>query len=56
MTPASEVGGDYYDAFPALGDGTFIGIGDIAGHVRVQMAFVTMTLQRQREGPLAQGR
>jgi hypothetical protein len=31
MVPASEVGGDYYDAFPA-GDGGFIGIGDVAGH------------------------
>lgn len=32
MTPASEVGGDYYDAFPVPGDGGFIGIGDVAGH------------------------
>lgn len=31
MVPASEVGGDYYDAF-ATGDGGFIGIGDVAGH------------------------
>jgi Stage II sporulation protein E (SpoIIE) len=31
MVPASEVGGDYYDAFPA-GKGGFIGIGDVAGH------------------------
>jgi sigma-B regulation protein RsbU (phosphoserine phosphatase) len=31
MVPASEVGGDYYDAFPA-GNGGFIGIGDVAGH------------------------
>ncbi len=31
MVPASEVGGDYYDAFP-VGDGGFIGIGDVAGH------------------------
>lgn len=31
MVPASEVGGDYYDAF-AAGDGGFIGIGDVAGH------------------------
>ena len=31
MTPASEVGGDYYDAFPVPG-GAFIGIGDVAGH------------------------
>jgi hypothetical protein len=31
MTPASEVGGDYYDAFPVPGGG-FIGIGDVAGH------------------------
>jgi hypothetical protein len=31
MVPASEVGGDYYDAF-AAGKGGFIGIGDVAGH------------------------
>jgi hypothetical protein len=31
MVPASEVGGDYYDAFTA-GSGGFIGIGDVAGH------------------------
>jgi serine phosphatase RsbU (regulator of sigma subunit) len=31
MVPASEVGGDYYDAF-AVGNGGFIGIGDVAGH------------------------
>lgn len=31
MVPASEVGGDYYDAF-AAGPGGFIGIGDVAGH------------------------
>jgi hypothetical protein len=31
MVPASEVGGDYYDAFDA-GTGGFIGIGDVAGH------------------------
>lgn len=31
MVPASEVGGDYYDAF-AAGSGGFIGIGDVAGH------------------------
>jgi serine phosphatase RsbU (regulator of sigma subunit) len=31
MTPASEVGGDYYDAFSVPG-GAFIGIGDVAGH------------------------
>jgi serine phosphatase RsbU (regulator of sigma subunit) len=31
MTPASEVGGDYYDAFAVRG-GAFIGIGDVAGH------------------------
>ena len=31
MTPASEVGGDYYDAFPVPG-GAFIAIGDVAGH------------------------
>jgi serine phosphatase RsbU (regulator of sigma subunit) len=31
MSPASEVGGDYYDAFAVPG-GAFIGIGDVAGH------------------------
>jgi len=31
MLPASEVGGDYYDAFPVPG-GAFIGIGDVTGH------------------------
>lgn len=31
MVPASEVGGDYYDAFGA-GTGGIIGIGDVAGH------------------------
>lgn len=31
MVPASEVGGDYYDAF-AAGHGGLIGIGDVAGH------------------------
>ena len=31
MVPASEVGGDYYDAF-AVGNGGYIGIGDVAGH------------------------
>ena len=31
MIPASEVGGDYYDVF-AMGDGCWIGIGDVAGH------------------------
>lgn len=31
MVPASEVGGDYYDAF-AVGTGGVIGIGDVAGH------------------------
>lgn len=31
MVPASEVGGDYYDAF-AAGRGGFVGIGDVAGH------------------------
>jgi sigma-B regulation protein RsbU (phosphoserine phosphatase) len=31
MRPATEVGGDYYDAFEVPGGG-FIGIGDVAGH------------------------
>ncbi|HSN99484.1 MAG TPA: SpoIIE family protein phosphatase, partial [Candidatus Nanopelagicales bacterium] len=31
MFPAAEVGGDYYDILPVRG-GTWIGIGDVAGH------------------------
>ncbi len=31
MTPAEEVGGDYYDVIPSAG-GCWIGIGDVAGH------------------------
>jgi serine phosphatase RsbU (regulator of sigma subunit) len=31
MQPATEVGGDYYDLFPAPG-GCWLGIGDVAGH------------------------
>jgi phosphoserine phosphatase RsbU/P len=31
MIPASEVGGDYYDVL-AMGDGCWLGIGDVAGH------------------------
>lgn len=31
MIPASEVGGDYYDVFP-MGEGCWVGIGDVAGH------------------------
>jgi serine phosphatase RsbU (regulator of sigma subunit) len=31
MVPASEVGGDYYDVLPVAG-GSWIGIGDVAGH------------------------
>jgi phosphoserine phosphatase RsbU/P len=31
MLPASEVGGDYYDILPVPG-GSWIGIGDVAGH------------------------
>src|SRR6185369_14179735 len=30
MIPASEVGGDYYDVF-TVGDGCWVGIGDVAG-------------------------
>jgi phosphoserine phosphatase RsbU/P len=31
MSPAAEVGGDYYDVVPVAG-GAWIGIGDVAGH------------------------
>ncbi|WP_437949917.1 SpoIIE family protein phosphatase [Sorangium sp. So ce296] len=31
MTPAAEVGGDYYDVIPTPGGG-WLGIGDVAGH------------------------
>ncbi|WP_437730168.1 SpoIIE family protein phosphatase [Sorangium sp. So ce1335] len=31
MTPATEVGGDYYDVIPTPGGG-WLGIGDVAGH------------------------
>jgi serine phosphatase RsbU (regulator of sigma subunit) len=31
MSPASEVGGDYYDIIPAP-DGCWLGIGDVSGH------------------------
>jgi predicted ATPase/serine phosphatase RsbU (regulator of sigma subunit) len=32
MATASEVGGDYYDVFPAESGGLWIGIGDVSGH------------------------
>lgn len=31
MTPATEVGGDYYDVIPTA-DGCWLGIGDVSGH------------------------
>jgi serine phosphatase RsbU (regulator of sigma subunit) len=31
MVPAAEVGGDYYDVLP-VEDGSWIGVGDVAGH------------------------
>jgi sigma-B regulation protein RsbU (phosphoserine phosphatase) len=52
MVPASEVGGDYYDAF-AAGTGGFIGIGDVAGHgltsglVMLMVQSVVAALARQ---------
>jgi predicted ATPase/serine phosphatase RsbU (regulator of sigma subunit) len=32
MLTATEVGGDYYDVFPANGAGLWVGIGDVSGH------------------------
>ncbi len=32
MSPADEVGGDYYDILPLPNDGILIGIGDVTGH------------------------
>lgn len=55
MVPASEVGGDYYDAFPA-GNGGFIGIGDVAGHgltsglVMLMVQSVVAALARKSPG------
>lgn len=55
MVPASEVGGDYYDAF-AAGNGGFIGIGDVAGHgltsglVMLMVQSVVAALARKSPG------
>jgi serine phosphatase RsbU (regulator of sigma subunit) len=43
MMPASEVGGDYYDAVPVPG-GCWIGIGDVAGH-GLQTGLVMLIIQ-----------
>ena len=42
MQPATEVGGDYYDVLPA-GDGTWIAIGDVAGHGMAAAIVALMT-------------
>jgi hypothetical protein len=43
MMPATEVGGDYYDVIP-VGDGAWIGIGDVAGH-GVQAGLIMLMVQ-----------
>ncbi len=42
MTPATEVGGDYYDVLP-VADGCWIGIGDVAGHGMAAAIVALMT-------------
>ncbi len=59
MAPASEVGGDYYDCFPALRGG-WIGIGDVAGH-GLSSGLVMLMVQSSvaslcRKNPLASPR
>lgn len=56
MIPATEVGGDYYDVLPVRG-GTWIGIGDVAGH-GLRSGLIMLMLQSAvsglaRELPLA---
>jgi len=56
MLPAAEVGGDYYDVLPVRG-GTWIGIGDVAGH-GLRSGLIMLMLQSAvavlaREQPLA---
>ena len=43
LTPATEVGGDYYDVLPGPG-GCWLGIGDVAGH-GLRSGLVMMMLQ-----------
>ena len=58
MIPATEVGGDYYDVLPT-GDGTWIAIGDVAGHgvpagmimLMVQNVIAAMTRARPAATP-----
>jgi phosphoserine phosphatase RsbU/P len=58
MIPASEVGGDYYDVF-AMGDGCWVGIGDVAGHglsaglemLMVQSIVAALVRQAPRASP-----
>jgi sigma-B regulation protein RsbU (phosphoserine phosphatase) len=56
MIPAAEIGGDYYDVLPVRG-GTWIGIGDVAGH-GLSSGLIMLMLQSAvsalvREHPLA---
>jgi serine phosphatase RsbU (regulator of sigma subunit) len=43
MTPAEEVGGDYYDILP-VSDGAWMAIGDVSGH-GLQAGLITFMLQ-----------
>jgi serine phosphatase RsbU (regulator of sigma subunit) len=56
MTPATQVGGDYYDVLP-VADGAFIGIGDVAGHgldaglIMLMMQSIIASLVTRKETP-----
>jgi serine phosphatase RsbU (regulator of sigma subunit) len=59
MLPAESVGGDYYDVVPAEGGGSWIGIGDVAGHgitaglimLQAQSAAAALMRRAGRAGP-----
>jgi serine phosphatase RsbU (regulator of sigma subunit) len=58
MTPAGQVGGDYYDVLPVNG-GCWIGIGDVAGHgldaglmmLMIQSIAATLVAQNPQTSP-----
>ena len=56
MTPATQVGGDYYDVLP-VADGAFIAIGDVAGHgldaglIMLMMQSITASLVTRKDPP-----